>query len=67
MIADSTSASSGLTTIKPKPLVPAVAGDDLRDVRWQAVHDGIGDKDSSKVVWRVMQGAPLLLGYTRTR
>src|ERR1700687_2465773 len=36
-----------------------VAGDDLRDVRWQAVHDGIGDKDSSKVVRRVMQGASI--------
>src|ERR1700687_5407189 len=37
----------------------AVAGDDLRGVRWQAVHDSIGDKDSSKVVRRVMQGAAI--------
>ena len=37
----------------------AVAGDDLRDVRWQAVHDGIGDKDPSKVMRRVMQGASI--------
>ena len=34
----------------------AVAGDDLGDVGWQAVHDGVGDKDSSEVVRRVMQG-----------
>src|SRR6478672_10383080 len=34
----------------------AVTGNHLGDVRWQSVHDGFGDKDSAKVVGRVMQG-----------
>src|SRR6476620_9193734 len=36
----------------------AVTGNHLGDVRWQSVHDGFGDKDSAKVVGRVMQGCP---------
>ena len=32
-----------------------VAGDDLGDVRRQAVHDGVGDEDPSEVVGRVTQ------------
>jgi hypothetical protein len=37
----------------------AMACDDLGDMRWQAVHDGVGDEDSPEIVGRVVQGLPV--------
>ena len=36
----------------------AVAGDELGDVRWHAVHDRVGDEQPAEIVEGVAQGAP---------
>jgi hypothetical protein len=40
----------------------AMPGDDLRDVRRQAAHDGVGDEDPAEVVRREAQRAALAVG-----